>query len=380
MIFRQALSRIICWLVVIGMGITGCAALIPTPATPPHGVTRSLAFPGPDGILDVCGAIELHSRFSHDGTTPVQIIARIATATDLDFVIITDHNTLAAKPQEQSRGRPFVLVGMEISTSAGHLLAFPVTQEISKDQPVERIIDEIHAQGGLAIVSDPTSPKKPWSRWDLPVDGLAIVDLNNQLFQSPVAWILVKALLFPNGTFWHSSVRRPANTLDLWDRQLQVKSPLVGIGSHDTHAHIGLTPFMIDSYQSGFRLMSTHVFVHGFTPEAVYEGIRRGHCYVSFDGVADPRALPRPFMYAMQTAHRWVLPGDRVRWEPGLTATVQLPRNGTSTMYRDGRVLGEIRGRQAQWVITQPGIYRLEVSLRGRPWIFSNPIYVEPAP
>lgn len=363
-------------LMLLAWTLSGCAALLPTPASRPAG--GDAATPGPhrtaSGWLDVRGALELHSRYSHDGTTPVPEIARLAQAADLDFIVISDHNTLAARSDERLTGRPLVLAGVEISSTPGHLLALGIQREISQDQPVERIVEAIHAQGGLAIAADPLSRKKRWTRWDLPVDGLIIVDLNDRLLHSPLPWVLVKALLLPNELFWRTVAHRPADTLALWDAQLAVR-PLVGLASHDTHAHAGVSPFVIDSFSSGFRLVSMHLLVHALTPEQLYEALRRGRGYLGFDGVADPR----PFEYQLQGPGGPVEMGDRVPWGPGLTAVVRLPRTGRITLMQDGRPAVRVEDDHLTWPIPGPGVYRLEVTRRGALWILSNPIYVEPA-
>ena len=356
------------------LSIAGCAALIPTPARSPllpaHSQTSTPA--GLQGLHDIRGAIELHSEYSHDGTTSVETIARLAQAADLDFIIITDHGNLRARRHEQATGRPLVLAGSEISTTAGHLLALGITREVPNNQPADQIVEQIHAQRGLVIVSDPTSPKKPWNRWDLPVDGLAVIDLNDLLFEDPLPWLFMKALLLPNPIFWHTSDRRPSDVVTLWDQQLRPDRRLIGIGSHDTHAHVGIKPFVIDSFSSGFRRMTTHVLVAEATPPALYDGLRQGRVYVAFDGMADSR----PFLFAAQHAGGWTLMGDTLSWSEGLTAVVQLSRSATITLFRNGVPVSRIEGGQARWPIAQPGVYRVEVSLRGRPWIFSNPIYV----
>jgi len=366
------------WLVgLAAVATTGCAALLPTPAVrhAPPSAAATGAEPAIHGLRDVRGAIELHSRHSHDGTTPVSTIARLARAVDLDFIIITDHNTLAAKPEERLTGRPLVLVGSELSTSAGHLLALFIDQEVPHDQPVERIVEAVHAQGGLAFAAHPLWPKKPWTRWDLPIDGLEIFDFSTMLNEDATPWLLLKALVLPNPWFWRTTLQRPSAVLAHWDRQLATR-PLVGISGHDTHAHAGLRPFLVDSFQSGFHLVSTHALATELTPRALADAIRRGRCYVGFDGVADPR----PFLFAVQHRRGVGLMGDHIPWQPDLTAIVRVPRRGVITLYRDGKMVGRSHSVGARWVLEHPGVYRVEAFLGKRPWIFSNPIYVEATP
>lgn len=325
-------------------------------------------------LQDVRGAIHLHTRAS-DGTGTINTIAQLAGRAELDFVIITDHNTLAGRADEHRAEIPLVLVGSELSTAAGHLIALNISQEIDRTQTPDQMVDIIHAQGGLAIAAHPLWPKKPWTRWDLPLDGVEIFDFNTMLSEEPLHWLLVKALILPNPIFWQATARRPTESLALWDREL-TQRPLTGLAGHGTHAHVGLGPFVIDSYQSGFRLVMTHLLVPSLTPDELYTAIRQGRGYIGFDGIANPR----PFIFAVKTPTGWAVMGDRIRWQKTLVAEVHLPRPATVTLFRDGQPVGTVRDAKARWPLKTPGTYRVEAFLGRRPWVLSNPIYVEDQP
>ena len=53
-------------------------------------------------------------------------VVAAAQAAGLGFVVITDHNTLDAKPHEGYRDGVLVIVGSELSTTAGHILALGI--------------------------------------------------------------------------------------------------------------------------------------------------------------------------------------------------------------------------------------------------------------
>jgi len=76
-----------------------------------------------DRFVRVSGVAHIHTTHSDGGGT-VADIESAAAAAGLDFVIVTDHNSLAAKPRE-GYGDTGVLtiVGTEISNHEGHLLA-----------------------------------------------------------------------------------------------------------------------------------------------------------------------------------------------------------------------------------------------------------------
>src|SRR5437899_2683178 len=75
--------------------------------------------PPRDGYTRVPGVVHVHTTLSDGGGTPAEVITA-ARKTGLGFVAITDHNNLDAKPFEGYREGVLVLVGTELSTTAGH--------------------------------------------------------------------------------------------------------------------------------------------------------------------------------------------------------------------------------------------------------------------
>ncbi|WIG59781.1 MAG: putative metal-dependent phosphoesterase (PHP family) [Ktedonobacterales bacterium] len=111
---------------------------------------------GHRGLADV----HMHTNYS-DGTGSVEEVLDFAQRfTRLDVLAITDHDTiegaLRARDLAAQRGYRFeVIVGEEISTREGHLLALFLQTPVAPDQSIERSIEQVHAQGGLAIVAHP---------------------------------------------------------------------------------------------------------------------------------------------------------------------------------------------------------------------------------
>lgn len=109
-----------------------------------------------DGLAD----IHMHTNYS-DGTGSVEdVLAFIEAYTPLDVIAITDHDTidgaLHARDMAARRKYPFeVIVGEEISTREGHMLALFLKKRVPPDLSIERSIELVHAQGGLAIIAHP---------------------------------------------------------------------------------------------------------------------------------------------------------------------------------------------------------------------------------
>jgi predicted metal-dependent phosphoesterase TrpH len=106
--------------------------------------------------------LHVHTRES-DGLAPVEAVLEYAEhQTDLDVIAITDHEDArgghrAREIAARSGMRLEVIVGAEVTTLQGHLLALFIEECPKSFRSIERTLEEIHRQGGLAIVPHPGS-------------------------------------------------------------------------------------------------------------------------------------------------------------------------------------------------------------------------------
>jgi hypothetical protein len=89
---------------------------------------------------------------------PGQIID-FALANDIRMIAITDHGTIEGSLEAQKivgeKGLPLeIIVGAEYLTDSGDIVALFLKEEI-REKSAEKLIDEIHKQGGLAILPHP---------------------------------------------------------------------------------------------------------------------------------------------------------------------------------------------------------------------------------
>jgi len=63
-------------------------------------------------------------------------------------------------------------------------------------------------------------------------------------------------------------------------------------------------------------------------------------------------------------------PGEEVQLR------VHSPRWGQIRLLHNGQVILRTQGRALQTKVQNPGAYRVEVYRFGRPWLYSNPIYL----
>ena len=104
--------------------------------------------------------LHMHTNYSDGTGTVEEVLAFTQAHTDLAVIAITDHDTiegaLRARDLMAKGGYRFELVvGEEISTREGHMLALFIERRVPPGLSIERSIELVHAQGGLAIVAHP---------------------------------------------------------------------------------------------------------------------------------------------------------------------------------------------------------------------------------
>ena len=104
--------------------------------------------------------LHMHSTYSDGIATVEEILEHTQNCTELDVIAITDHDEIAgalrARDVKAKKNYRFdLIIGEEISTSEGHLLALFIEERIPPGLRMERSIELVHEQGGLAIVAHP---------------------------------------------------------------------------------------------------------------------------------------------------------------------------------------------------------------------------------
>lgn len=100
----------------------------------------------------------VHTDASHDCDTSVREVLDNAVSRGLDGVAITDHDTVENHDEALDLAKDFdltVIPGIEITTSAGHLLGLNVEKKIESGLSLEETIDRIREQNGVAVVPHP---------------------------------------------------------------------------------------------------------------------------------------------------------------------------------------------------------------------------------
>lgn len=112
------------------------------------------------------GKADLHIHTTHsDGVATVrEILTHVSQNTELKVIAITDHDCITGSKQAVHLAPSYgleAIVGEEISTQQGHLLALFTERHIAPDKPAVETITAIHTQGGLAIAPHPFDASVP---------------------------------------------------------------------------------------------------------------------------------------------------------------------------------------------------------------------------
>jgi len=110
-----------------------------------------------------------HTNASKDSLTRPEDLIRAARKRGLDRLIITDHNSIAGALAAQKLDPQLVIVGEEIMTTRGEILAAFVKEEIPAGLTPKETLRRLKEQGAFISVSHPydTHRKGGWQESDL---------------------------------------------------------------------------------------------------------------------------------------------------------------------------------------------------------------------
>jgi hypothetical protein len=123
--------------------------------------------------------LHTHSELSFDGRDPVELLLEQAAAVGLDGLAVTDHDELDASLAAADLAPEYGLVGipgMEVTSAAGHVLAFGIREEVPAGLPFDETLARIREQGGIAVVPHPFQTSRSGVAANVTRDQLASAD------------------------------------------------------------------------------------------------------------------------------------------------------------------------------------------------------------
>jgi len=336
------------------------------------------------GYIDYKGAIHIHSNYS-DGTGTVPDIIKAAKRCELDYIFLTDHDTLGPRIDgwEGYHDDLLVVVGEELSHFKEHCIVLGLDHHVQPRDSIYETMGDVVRSGGLAFIVHPhgkyriffRTRRLSWRKWD--IEHLTGIEIWSYMFD----WVddfrfykFKRFYLYPE-----AQISGPfKETLEMWD-QLCLSRRVVGIGGLDVHAR-QIDPWgklVVFPYHSMFKTIHTHVLVKGgltgdFATDSgkLLSELSMGHCFVAYDFAQDSSG----FMFRVRgdTA----IMGDEVTYSEDLELEVRLPTRAYINVIRNGKKFLSFVGTHSCFHAEGPGVYRIEAYIRKKPWIFSNPIYI----
>ena len=161
------------------------------------------------------GTADLHVHTSlGDGMADIpELLTHVEEHTDLSVVAVTEHDDvrpalLAREAWARGRYRFEVVVGAELTTIEGHLLALYIEEPVASLQRLLPTLEAVHKQGGLCVIPHPMS----WLTRSLSertierirADGRDGVHFDGmETASSPAARVSIAKARRLNGERWH---------------------------------------------------------------------------------------------------------------------------------------------------------------------------------
>lgn len=340
------------------------------------------------------GALHIHSVHS-DGTGTIPEIARAAQRAGLRWIIITDHNTLAGRPEQGWYGDLLVLVEYEVTPPRNHFLAMELDEMVDHNQPPQQFVDEIYRRGGWGLIAHPDERtdnelNHPYNWTDWRVDGPTVrtgkpVGIEIWNWMSDWGEQVRPRTKYLNFFLPRLFVRGPtAATLRWWDRLNSRGKRTFGTGdldSHAKHVHGMGRVWEMFPYLYLFRTITNYLWLpqplsrdFETARRQVLDGLGAGHLWFANRHYGDAQATT----FFAHVEDRYACVGETTTLPPGglVPAVFYASAPGASLkLVCDGEVVAS--GRNTLTLATnRVGAYRLEARRWWQPWLYSNPIFV----
>jgi len=333
------------------------------------------------------GSLHLHSCYS-DGSGTVREITAAAARAGIDFLVLTEHDTLAPREDRWQGWRDGVLVvvGVEITCRGrSHVVAFgPADVKGLRWKPLRRVLFDLQNQGAAAFVAH----AHPAHIMGISLKAGELVDWEVPGFTGVELWSFMHDICdgltpwrAPSFIYtWRRFIRGPhPDTVAHWDRITRQRR-FPAYGSLDNHAIVvPVIGTQILTYEVGFGTLRTHVFTEELAgrPEdadRVVEAVCQGRSFLALDLVADARG----FRFEADAPGETLQMGDERPWRGPTTLRVHSPVAADITILRDGAAVAKSAAAASdlEFRADSPGVYRVEARLGGRHWVYTNPVYL----
>ena len=358
-------------------------------------------------MFEYSGAIHMHSTYS-DGTGTVPDIMRYANETNLDFAILTDHNTMGARDDgfEKWYNDSMLIVGYEMNDlqNKNHYLTFGLDKVIGSYEKLddgelgsiltaEEYVKKINDEGGFGFTAHPDEkrnwlpdhPSYPWQAWDAEFTGIEIWNHMSEWIEGMNEKNKLQRFLHP----LRSIIAPPESTLQKWD-ELNTKRKVVGIGGIDAHAHkqniMGFYEVEIFPYKVLFKSIRTNVLLETEIKKnnsqtfhhdklKILNALKNGNSFI----VNTYHGSGKGFRFFADYNGKSYIMGDEIIYDnpdKKIILRALIPEKAKVRLIKDGVCIDEFESMECIWDSDEKGSYRIECWKNDKGWIFSNHIRV----
>lgn len=308
---------------------------------------------------------------------PVYRTVETAEARGLDFVVITDHNTVSQNHDLQTLqayfDRTLLIPGQEITTFRGHANALGVAEAIDfrldgrHVTSATALADAVHHRGGLFSINHPALPTGEacmgcgWTAADLDLTRLDAVEIVN-------GGELNRGMPYPG----------PLSGYAFWRALLDQGLSPTAVGGSDNH-----DPDRPLDQPATLGVPTTVVYAQDLSRSAILAAIKAGHVFIDLGGVPG-----RLVELNLAVGVRKAMTGDHIRIRKGETASLTLHvvgvKGGSVALVREhGHDPQHISITSADQLLTLTmtgdgaahTIAAVVYDTSGRAALLSNPIY-----
>lgn len=186
----------------------------PPPDSRPTERAPSRALPHEPGLRWLAGDLHTHTVHS-DGALTVAELAALAASRGLDFLAVTDHNTVSHHAElaaVSARSGVTLVPGQEVTTGRGHAGVLGDVGWVDFREPAEHWLTESTRRGGLMSVNHPLAADCTWRHplpYPSPLTEVWHWTWLDRRWGGPVAWWLAHAAdtVPVGGSDWHAPGR-----------------------------------------------------------------------------------------------------------------------------------------------------------------------------
>ncbi len=236
----------------------------------------------------------------------------------LDFLAVTEHNTISHYPELAAYRGPVLLIpGQEVTTYKGHLNAWACDRwldfRVRTPDDMAWVVEQAHRRGALVSINHPKYDGPDWELGqDLDVDCV-------EVWQAP--WFVSNY-----------------ESLAFWERMLNAGRRIVGVGGSDCH----VAPRPDQQPMPRLAQPTTWVWAEELSVRGILAGIRAGHVHIS-SGPDGPR-----LRFTAEAAGQTAMAGDTLRVPCGTLVQFHIGAQGGDGLWL--RIVSDGR-EMARWTV-----------------------------